>query len=98
METNNRATGKTFRAILKALLSVSEGNNTVMVCRNNDMVKHISRSAQRTLNGYGLYDVVYEVRSRGRELSFAGHILIFISQHNFDPSAYQTLTIIEDLI
>ena len=91
---SNRRTGKTFRAILRALLSVSEGNNTIFVSRTIAVSKNNFRVAANILEGYmGRSCVDYN----GYTITLEKSTLTFISKNLFSPSTHKTLIAIQDL-
>lgn len=50
----DRATGRTFRVLCKALLAASEGKNVLIKCEHNRQVEHVFRRAMDMTANSGL--------------------------------------------
>ena len=92
-----RATGKTFRNILKATLALSEGEDTAIVCLNYTEASRTIQSILRILETQGLIEHPH-LHYTKYSITFMGTRLITVSLHDRNSPVFRgsNYTIIED--
>lgn len=86
MNETNRSTGKTFRAILQALLAASESENVILVVRNSDMALHVFSKTVYILQTSHVSYTCGDKQSLTLEINGGGSISV-VGEYKFNQHA-----------